>query len=236
VRARAKVLPLPPRQRGNHTKGTPPAKGLRENLASPAYRSRSLPRLCRRKGMEVATTRSKPSWSKAVSLGHGWHRLAHPDALQRSVRLVRAGIAVGGNRQTWIAIGAAVGHASSHEWSRARKRVGYRRRGRRPGLTGGASAAENSSGVQITLKVRERNTLEIGACIVLTSLGVGVQFGRWPEWTALVAVGGYVTWVALYAEATVQARRHGIGTKDLVTPDSTSAGSTPQPAQEHSPT
>jgi hypothetical protein len=237
VRARATVLPLPPQQSGNHAERSPPAKTVRQDLASRPYRSRSHPRLCRRMAMQVATTRSKPSWSKPVSLPHGWQRLAHPEALQRSVRLVRTGIAVGGNRQTWIAIGAAVGHASSHEWSRARKRVGYRRRGRRPEVAGAGSAAENSTEVRTTLKVRERNTLEIGACIVLTSLGVGVQFGRWPEWSALVALGGYVTWVALYAEATVQARRHSIGTKDLVTPtpESTSAGSAPKPGQEHSP-
>jgi hypothetical protein len=184
--------------------------------------------------MQGATSRFKASWRNRVTLRPGWQRLAHPAALQRSVRLVRTGIAIGGNRQTWIVIGAAVGHASSHEWSRARKRVGYRRRGRRHELAG-AGQAENTTGVQTSLKVRERNTLEIGACIVLTSLGVGVQFGRWPEWTALVALGGYVTWVALYAEATVQAKRRRIGSIDPATLDRTSARSAPQPAQEHSP-
>lgn len=184
--------------------------------------------------MQGATSRFKASWRNRVTLSNGWHRLAHPDALQKSVRLVRTGIAIGGNRQTWIVIGAAVGHASSHEWSRARKRVGYRRRGRRHELAG-TGPAENATGVQTTLKVRERNTLEIGACIVLTSFGAGVQFGRWPDWTALVALGGYVTWVVLYAEATVQAKRRRTGRIDVATPDRTSAGPAPQPAQEHSP-
>jgi hypothetical protein len=181
--------------------------------------------------MQAVIIRFKAGGRKGMTLRHDWRRLANRAAVQRSVRLVRTGIAIGGNRQTWVAIGAAVGHASSHEWSRARQTVGYRRRGRRrePASSGSITP------VQTTLKVRQRNTLEIGACIVLTSLGVGVQFGRWPEWSALVAVGGYVTWVTLYAEATVQARRHGIGTKDLVTPDSASAGSAPQPPKEHSP-
>ena len=36
---------------------------------------------------------------------------------------------------------------------------------------------------------------------------LAAQFGRWPVWSALVAVGGYLTWVVIYSEATVQARR-----------------------------
>jgi hypothetical protein len=222
VRARAKVLPLPPPRPAQFAPASV-SIGLTARLPS------------RRKPMQGATSRFKASGHYTVTLRNGWQRLAHPAALQRSVRLVRTGIALGGNRQTWIVIGAAVGHASSHEWSRARKRVGYRRRGRRHEPAGAGSAAEISTAVQTTLKVRERNTLEIGACIVLTSLGAGVQFGRWPEWSALVAVGGYVTWVALYAEATVQAKRRRIGRIDAATLDRTSARSAPQPAQEHSP-
>ena len=53
----------------------------------------------------------------------------------------------------------------------------------------------------------EKSTLELGSCIVLSALGLGMQFGRWPVWSALVAVGGYLTWVVIYSEATVQARR-----------------------------
>ena len=221
MRARAKVLPLPPPRPGQFSHASV-SIALMARLPS------------RRKPMQGATSRFKASWRNRVTLRNGWQRLAHPAALQRSVRLVRTGIAIGGNRQTWIVIGAAVGHASSHEWSRSRKRVGYRRRGRRHELAG-VGAAENAPGVQTSLKVRERNTLEIGACIVLTSLGVGVQLGRWPEWSALVALGGYVTWVVLYAEATVQAKRLRIGRIDLATLDRTSARSAPQPAQEHSP-
>jgi hypothetical protein len=221
VRARAKVLPRPPPLPGQFIH---PSVSIALTARLPS----------RRKPMQGATSRFKASWRNRVTLRHGWQRLAHPASLQRSVRLVRTGIAIGGSRQTWIAIGAAVGHASSVEWSRARSTVGYRRRGRHKLATTG-SAAENSAGVQTTLKVRERNTLEIGACIVLTSLGVGVQFGRWPEWTALVAVGGYVTWVALYAETTVQVKRRRIGRIDPATPDRTSARPAPQPAQEHSP-
>lgn len=64
---------------------------------------------------------------------------------------------------------------------------------------------------QTTLNVGERNTLEIGACVVLSVLGLGFQLGQWPAWSALVAISGYLIWVTLYSEATVQVRRRRIG-------------------------
>lgn len=54
----------------------------------------------------------------------------------------------------------------------------------------------------------ERSTLEIGSCIVLSGLGVGLQLGRWPFWAAPVAVAGYLAWVILYSEVSIQAKRH----------------------------
>jgi hypothetical protein len=57
------------------------------------------------------------------------------------------------------------------------------------------------------LQPGQRLTLEIGCWVVLTALGVGLQLGQWSAWTALVALGGYLAWVVLYSEATVQARR-----------------------------
>ncbi len=57
------------------------------------------------------------------------------------------------------------------------------------------------------LEPGELTTLEIGSCVVLSTLGVGFQFGRWPAWAALLAVGGYFAWVVVYSEVTFQAKR-----------------------------
>jgi hypothetical protein len=53
----------------------------------------------------------------------------------------------------------------------------------------------------------ELGTLEIGSGVVLGTLGVGLQLGRWPAWAALLAVGGYLTWVVAYSEVSLQAKR-----------------------------
>jgi hypothetical protein len=54
----------------------------------------------------------------------------------------------------------------------------------------------------------ELGTLQIGSGVVLSTLGLGFQLGRWPAWAAVLAVGGYLTWVVLYSEVSLQARRH----------------------------
>jgi hypothetical protein len=38
-------------------------------------------------------------------------------------------------------------------------------------------------------------------------MGLGFEVGNWPVWSAPVAVGGYLTWVVLYSEITVQTSR-----------------------------
>jgi hypothetical protein len=58
-----------------------------------------------------------------------------------------------------------------------------------------------------TFEPGERSTLEIGSGVVLGGLGVGLQLGRWPFWAALVAVAGYLAWVILYSEVSIQAKR-----------------------------
>ena len=66
------------------------------------------------------------------------------------------------------------------------------------------------AGVQ--LAPRERLTLEIGSCLVLSALGLGLQLGRWSASSVLIALGGYLAWVVIYSEATVQASRfRGVG-------------------------
>lgn len=75
----------------------------------------------------------------------------------------------------------------------------------------------------------ERNTLEIGSCLVLSVLGLGLQLGQWPMWSALVAAVGYLVWVLFYAEVTVQARRRRLSLASAAT----SNPPAPQPAHEH---
>jgi hypothetical protein len=72
----------------------------------------------------------------------------------------------------------------------------------------------------------------MGSGVVLGALGLGVQFGRWPAWTALIAVGGYLTWVVIYSEATVQAKRWRAANAALPLSRARSEEAAPAPAQE----
>lgn len=54
------------------------------------------------------------------------------------------------------------------------------------------------------LEPRQKLALEIGSCAVLSSLGLGLELGQWPGWSALVCIAGYLAWVVIYSEATVQ--------------------------------
>ena len=55
------------------------------------------------------------------------------------------------------------------------------------------------------LEPRQRATLDIGCCLVLGTLGLGLQLGGWSAWSVAVATAGYLVWVVAYSEATVQA-------------------------------
>jgi hypothetical protein len=57
------------------------------------------------------------------------------------------------------------------------------------------------------LERRQRATLDIGCCLVLSTLGLGLQVGGWSAWSVLIASGGYLLWVVAYSEATVQVAR-----------------------------
>ena len=57
----------------------------------------------------------------------------------------------------------------------------------------------------------ERITLEIGFVIILVALSAGLELGRWPAWSGLVALVGYLAWTVLYSEATIQATRRQLG-------------------------
>ena len=66
-------------------------------------------------------------------------------------------------------------------------------------------------GTDSDLEPRQKLTLEVGTWVVLSALVFGVQLGRWPAWSALAAVDGYLLWVVLYSEATVQVSRRRAG-------------------------
>jgi hypothetical protein len=53
----------------------------------------------------------------------------------------------------------------------------------------------------------ERLTLQVGSCVVLTMLGLGLELGGWSAWSVLPAAGGYLLWVVAYSEATVRLQK-----------------------------
>ncbi|TMC83276.1 MAG: hypothetical protein E6J06_08980 [Chloroflexi bacterium] len=55
------------------------------------------------------------------------------------------------------------------------------------------------------LEPRQKATLDVGCWLILSTLAVGLQLGRWSAWSVLAAAGGYMIWVLAYSEATVQA-------------------------------
>jgi len=59
----------------------------------------------------------------------------------------------------------------------------------------------------ISIEPHQKFTLELGAVVVLSALGIGVQVGGWPLWSLFCAAAGYLCWVVLYSEATIQAGR-----------------------------
>ncbi len=62
------------------------------------------------------------------------------------------------------------------------------------------------------LEPRQRLTLELGSWAVLGMVGLGLGLDHWSVSSVLLAIGGYLTWVIVYSEVTVQAssRRSGI--------------------------
>lgn len=63
------------------------------------------------------------------------------------------------------------------------------------------------------VEAHEKSTLQLGACIVLSTVALGQQFGHWPMWSAALALAGYLAWIVAYSEATVQTlkRRYRFG-------------------------
>jgi hypothetical protein len=57
--------------------------------------------------------------------------------------------------------------------------------------------------------------LQVGSTIVLATLGLGLQVGGWPLWTAVIALAGYAAWTVAYSEVTVQVERWRLGFRPL---------------------
>jgi hypothetical protein len=108
--------------------------------------------------------------------------------------MVNACVAIGRRRQAWLAKGIGAGYASSRRLREAGRSLGF------PAPTEASRAPDQ-------LAPGQRLTLEVGSCVVLSGLGFGFQFGGWPAWAFLPAIGAYAAWVVLYAEITVQASR-----------------------------
>jgi hypothetical protein len=178
-----------------------------------------------------------------VSAEHSWRSFANRTDMTRPLLRVRACVAIGRRRQDWLAVGAIVGNASSRRLRQARQCLGFAaKRGRGERDVRGSNRILSSPG-PARLEPAQRRTLEVGTCVVLSSLGVGFQLGSWPAWTFLAGIGVYLAWVVLYAEVTVQTKRrpalwqrwrwHGRRRSRGPASVGPASGSTAQPAQEN---
>jgi hypothetical protein len=162
-----------------------------------------------------ALTRGFPRWRSAhVRRGYG-SRICR--------RVVRACRATEVRRPLQAAVGAAL-----------------RRRVSRRGLIRDRRATAPVAAQAIAQRAPaygpgEKGTLEVGSWIVLGTLGLGVEFGRWPAWTALAAAAGYMLWAVAYSEATVQARRRWPLAGRLALSAAGSEQPAPAPPKEHRP-
>ena len=174
-----------------------------------------LRQLMRAKLATRGLTRGFPRWRSArVRRGYG-SRICR--------RVVRACRATEVRRPLQAAVSAALRRTAS-----GRKLLGYRR-ATAPLRTQAVAKAAPAYGPG------EKGTLEVGSWIVLGTLGLGVEFGRWPAWTALAAAAGYMVWVVAYSEATLQARRRWPQTRRLERSPVGSEQPAATPPQEHSP-
>ena len=174
----------------------------------------------------VRFKRSRNSLHQRLATGRRWRHLKPGAGLKRCVGAVQSGWDSTIKHSVWVAARAAFRDASSR--SRALRQRRRRRSPERRLDTARATASRSDTG----FGPGERGTLEVGSGVVLGALGLGLQLGRWPAWTALVAVGGYLTWVVIYSEATVQTRRWRSGERRLARLLTSSAKAAPAPAHE----
>ncbi len=149
------------------------------------------------------SSRKKSTW---VRVRHSWRSFGRPPDMPPPFQAVRAGVALGRSRKAMLAIGASVGNASSRRLRQAGRSVRIAARDARDKRDIGRSRRNLTSPALIRLQPGQRRTLEVGSCVVLSGLGLGLQLGGWPAWTFPAGIGVYLAWVVLYAEVTVQAK------------------------------
>jgi hypothetical protein len=179
----------------------------------------------------VGLKSSRRTAHRGISIRGRWRIYRRGASRRRSARLVRTGFSSTVGHSVLRAAGTALRSASSRSYRLGRRHLD---RARRIQLGAAKRVARHQSQPTIDpgLTRGERGTLDVGSAVVLGALGLGVQFGRWPAWTALIAVGGYLTWVVMYSEATVQARRWRSANRTWPLPRTRSEKTAPAPAQE----
>jgi hypothetical protein len=179
----------------------------------------------------VRFSRSKRSLHRGLAIGRRWRVMSRGTGLKRCVHVVQTGLSSTVRHSVWLAAGAALRKASSRSNALRHHDIG-RARALELDAIKPPSSRETGPKADPGLAPGERGTLDVGSGVVLGALGVGVQFGRWPAWTALIAVGGYLTWVVIYSEATVQARRWRSANPAWRLPRARSKETAPAPAHE----
>ncbi len=129
----------------------------------------------------------------------------HPRNVTRYLLVVGARVTSDVRWPAWKGLSAAMRWAESSP----RALQARRRRHRAPSqwLRAALHRATSAQADGIELATGERRTLEFGSVVVLSTLGLGLQVGSWPAWSAPVAVCAYLGWVVLYSEVTVRASR-----------------------------
>jgi hypothetical protein len=127
--------------------------------------------------------------------------------IHRPPRIARACLALRRRRNEWLARSAAFGTASSRHARQVGKRitlVAGVNRGKHQSLGFNPGV---SSRAPVRLAPAQRRTIETGSWVVLSALGVEVQFASWPGWTFVALIAIYAAWIVAYAEITVQTAR-----------------------------
>jgi len=157
--------------------------------------------------------------------------MQHAQSLRLYLFVVGARLGSDVRRPAWSAVGRAFKGASSSymalQKSCSRPVQALKRRAGLKALTRTNAQAEDPG-----WRSGERRTLELGSCLVLSVLGLGFEVGSWPAWSAPVAVGGYLTWVVLYSEITVQTGRLRAAGRRPAGADRLSSSPEAPPAQE----
>jgi hypothetical protein len=163
------------------------------------------------------------------STRYRWTRLRDAQGLKRYLIVVGARFGSDVRRPAWIAVAGAFRGASS-SYAALQKSCGRPMQALkwRAGIK--SPTRTNARPEDSALKPAERRTIELGSCVVLSMLGLGLEVGSWPAWSAPVAIGGYLTWVVVYSEITVQTGRMRAAARRPAIADRLSPGPEAPPA------